>query len=395
MDDETSPIYGTPGYQAPEIAQTGPTDRVRPLHRRADARRALHGLPRLPETYESTLAGSPDAVPLYAAYDSLYRFLARATALAPDDRFQTADEMADQLRGVLREVVAVRRSVRGGGRAPCSPASCAARSMRRTGARSRCRSYTLTIRLRPCSRLLRSPTRPNCSRRSRRRRTRRSRSPSARTRAMLELGDVDAADHTLEPVDSEDPWDWRLAWYRGLTALGRRAPRAAHDQFRTVYRTVAGRAGPQAHARVRRRGHGRRSSGRRWYDIVSRTDPDFTTAVFGLARAASPRDRTGAVDALDRVPPTSNASVEAQIARAKRWFPESERPTDADDVVVRGADRRVPAASTHAVASTTAEVFHAALEALGAGCARTSTRGRARSFAHRARYSAGSRGGVS
>ena len=45
-------------------------------------------------------------MPLFAEYDSLYRFLVRATAADPDDRFQSADEMADQLVGVLREIVA-------------------------------------------------------------------------------------------------------------------------------------------------------------------------------------------------------------------------------------------------------------------------------------------------
>ena len=39
--------------------------------------------------------------------ESLYRFLLKATAEKPDDRFESADEMADQLLGVLREVVAV------------------------------------------------------------------------------------------------------------------------------------------------------------------------------------------------------------------------------------------------------------------------------------------------
>ena len=38
-------------------------------------------------------------------YDSLYQLLLTGTAPDPDDRFQSAEEMADQLYGVLREVV--------------------------------------------------------------------------------------------------------------------------------------------------------------------------------------------------------------------------------------------------------------------------------------------------
>ena len=41
-----------------------------------------------------------------AHHDSLYRFLLKATQRNPNLRFQSADEMADQLAGVLRDVVA-------------------------------------------------------------------------------------------------------------------------------------------------------------------------------------------------------------------------------------------------------------------------------------------------
>ena len=54
-----------------------------------------------------------------------YRFLLRATQRDPDSRFQSADEMADQLGGVLRDVVAGTRppqpvEIRSS-RAICSP----------------------------------------------------------------------------------------------------------------------------------------------------------------------------------------------------------------------------------------------------------------------------------
>ncbi len=46
-----------------------------------------------------------ESVPVLARYDSLYQVLITGTAPDPDDRFQSAEEMADQLYGVLREVV--------------------------------------------------------------------------------------------------------------------------------------------------------------------------------------------------------------------------------------------------------------------------------------------------
>ena len=105
MDDRTSPVYGTAGYQAPEIARTGPTvpsdlfTVARTLMVLCTDFRGHRG------TYQYTVPPATD-VPLFARYDSLHLFLERATASEPDDRFQSADEMAAQLVGVLREVVA-------------------------------------------------------------------------------------------------------------------------------------------------------------------------------------------------------------------------------------------------------------------------------------------------
>ncbi len=48
IDDDESAIYGTVGYQAPEVAAGRPERGLRPLHDRPHARRAVHGVPRLP-----------------------------------------------------------------------------------------------------------------------------------------------------------------------------------------------------------------------------------------------------------------------------------------------------------------------------------------------------------
>jgi serine/threonine-protein kinase PknG len=56
-----------------------------------------------------------------------------------------------------------------------------------------------------------------------------------------------------------------------------------------------------------------------WYDIVSRTEPAFTAATFGLARCRwEAGDRAGALAAYDRVPDSSSAYLEAQTARIHR-----------------------------------------------------------------------------
>ena len=108
--DTASDIYGTRGYQAPEIAKTGPTI-PSDLY---TVGRTLAVLCTDARGYQSTYSRSlptPNDVPLFAECDSLYRFLVRATAADPDDRFQSADEMAVQLNGVLHEIVAVESGV--------------------------------------------------------------------------------------------------------------------------------------------------------------------------------------------------------------------------------------------------------------------------------------------
>ncbi|MGV9719822.1 serine/threonine-protein kinase [Nocardia beijingensis] len=99
-------IYGTPGYQAPEITETGPTVAsdiytvgrtlaalVLDMPKNADG----HQLPGIP---------SPEDQPLLRDYPALYRLLCRATDPDPRRRFPTAYAMYGQLAGVLRMVLA-------------------------------------------------------------------------------------------------------------------------------------------------------------------------------------------------------------------------------------------------------------------------------------------------
>ena len=97
-------VYGSVGYQAPEIATEGatiPSDlytvgrtlAVLSFPFRGFATRLTDRLP------------PRDEVPLLQRYDSLDRFLRRATHHEASARYQDATEMADQLTGILREVL--------------------------------------------------------------------------------------------------------------------------------------------------------------------------------------------------------------------------------------------------------------------------------------------------
>ena len=106
IDDDDSAIYGTVGYQAPEIAAQGPSVSS-DLY---TVGRALAVMTFEFAGYQGRYATSlpdPATVPLLAQQESFRRALRRATDPDPDRRFASAGEMAEQLTGVLREVLAV------------------------------------------------------------------------------------------------------------------------------------------------------------------------------------------------------------------------------------------------------------------------------------------------
>ncbi|MEU9359699.1 tetratricopeptide repeat protein [Streptomyces sp. NPDC048301] len=106
MDDDESAIYGTVGYQAPEVAETGPSV-ASDLYTVA---RTLAVLTFDFQGYTNVFVDSlpdPDNIEVFRRYESFYRLLVRATDPDPARRFSSAAEMAEQLTGVLREVVAL------------------------------------------------------------------------------------------------------------------------------------------------------------------------------------------------------------------------------------------------------------------------------------------------
>ncbi|MEU5399187.1 tetratricopeptide repeat protein [Streptomyces sp. NPDC005963] len=106
MDDEESAIYGTVGYQAPEVADVGPSV-ASDLYTVA---RTLAVLTFDFQGYTNVFVDSlpdPEHIQVFRTYESFYRLLVRATDPDPARRFSSAQEMAEQLTGVLREVVSI------------------------------------------------------------------------------------------------------------------------------------------------------------------------------------------------------------------------------------------------------------------------------------------------
>jgi serine/threonine-protein kinase PknG len=362
IGDTVSPVYGTPGYQAPEIDHAGPSI-ASDLFTVARTLAALCvDFGGFQSTLRFTLPPQRD-IPLFERYDSLYRVLCKGTAPNPDDRFQSADEMADQLYGVLREIVAdetgapvparstlfttdfrLRRNVPDVGVLPAlrvatdDPAAgylatlAAVDPEEVVGALQRAPERTVEVELRLAQ-------------------------------ALIDARAWDDAHALLAEIEARDPWEWRAHWYRGVAALARDLPLAARVSFELVYHAVPGELAVKLALGLCAELAGEPATATGWYETVSRTDATYTTATFGLARCRlACGDRAGAIAAYERVPESSSAYDEAQMARIRCLLGGAHAI----------ADLRAAAAGIDALAldgepraRITAELLRAALELVG------------------------------
>jgi serine/threonine-protein kinase PknG len=326
IDDEDSAVYGTIGYQAPEIASTGPSmaSDLYTIGRTLavmtfpfDFQRAY--LDRLP---------NPAEEPLLAEFDSFYRFLLRSTASAPAARFVSAEEMKDQLTGVLREVLATQDGdPRPGPSTEFTPerrsfgidvsgppdlrALVHALPVPRVDGADPAAAFLATV----------TSTDPEALVDELRM------APSASVevrlriaRAYLEAGEITSARRRLLDLATnalEMDRLWLIDWYRGMVALADNDPAQASQYFDRVYSAVPGEAAPKLALAACAEAAGDWATADRYYRVVWRTDRTYVSAAFGLARALLARgNRLEAFDVLCSVPETSNHHATARLSAA-------------------------------------------------------------------------------
>jgi serine/threonine-protein kinase PknG len=317
VDEPASALFGTAGYQAPEISTLGPSipsdlfTVARTLAVLCTDFRGYQG------TYRFTLAPQ-DSVPLFERYDSLYRFLLKGTAPNPDDRFQSAEEMADQLFGVLREVVAEREGVPVA--APSTLFTAALRAgLERPDWRILPRPQVSSDD--PSAGYLATITAGNSEQMIAQLRAAPERTLEVDLRlaaAMIDDGSFSEALALLTEIEAKDPWEWRVSWYRGIDELARADADQARVYFDAVYHAVPGELAPKLAMALACESGGDLAAAARWYEIVARTDPSITSASFGLARCRlEAHDRAGALAAYERVPDSSSGYIDAQTARIR------------------------------------------------------------------------------
>jgi len=325
VDDLDAAIYGTVGYQAPEMATAGPSVQSDIY----TIGRTLAVLTTDFRGYQSTFKDSlPDRgeFEVYRRFESFYRLLLRATRTEPADRFVDAGEMTEQMLGVLREVLAaggephpaVSRlftSEQGSDDEPnwrflpaplidlTDPAAAFLASVTVTEPQEvltllgKAPENTIEVRLRAL-------------------------------RAMIDLGAASVGrqglDHFADARKMRDTiaataaGDWRVAWYDGVLALASGDTNRAWSQFDAVYSALPGELAPKLALALTLEVSERPDEAANYYDVVSRTDPAYTTAAAGLARCRlTSGDRAGAVEAYNRVPGTSAAYRTSQVGAVR------------------------------------------------------------------------------
>jgi serine/threonine-protein kinase PknG len=373
MDDDESAIYGTVGYQAPEVAEVGPSV-ASDLY---TVGRTLAVLTFDFQGYTNVYVDSlpdPDTIDVFRQYESFYRLLVRATDPDPARRFASAQEMAEQLTGVLREVVSLQtgrarpalstlfgpelrvtdselfpvldgevsrlgaRAVRSRRGAPVGAAATALAPGLVKPVQTAAAGLALPIpHVDPgdpnagfLAGLLTSATAeliaaltavPAQSAETRLR----------QVRALLENGDTAAALNVLAGLETERPDDWRVVWYRGVAALVTGDHEGAALAFDAIYDAFPGETAPKLALGLCAEVLGQLDNAAEYYRLVWSTDPSCVSAAFGLARVQlASGDRRGAVATLESVPEASIHYTAARVAAVRARL--RQRTATASDV---------------------------------------------------------------
>ncbi|MEV0295701.1 tetratricopeptide repeat protein [Nocardia sp. NPDC050710] len=350
-------LYGTRGFQAPEIARTGPTVAsdiytvgrtlaVLTLNMAMEHGRYRDGIP------------DPADQPALRRYEFFHRLLLSATDPDPERRFASARILSAQLAGVLREILALDTGVEhpqlstvfGPQRASFGTEELI--SQTDAYADGIARSELLKPRdivaalpvplldpADPSAPLLATTVHPDPQQALAALQEARARagadpgnSPDtldleltlAEARMRLDLGEAAAVLYLLRGSPEND---WRTHWYTGQAELLERNYEQAFAAFDAVLRVLPGEIAPKlalaATAELILQ-HWDSEDPEQWrayaekfYDTVWRTDRAVVSAAFGLARQLAAAGRVAeAVTALDEVPASSRCYNTARLTAA-------------------------------------------------------------------------------
>lgn len=377
-------LYGTRGFQAPEIARTGPTVAsdiytvgrtlaVLTLNIATEHGAYRDGLP------------APADEPVLARYESFHRLLLCATDPEPDRRFPTAGAMAGQLAGVLREILAFdtgtehphRSLVFGEQRTAFGTEQLIGLTDAYADGADHDTALAATDIAAALPVPLPSPNDPAARRlvdilqaepdqalaALDETREELARDPAAapenlelelrlaEARILLDSGRIGDAGELLDAIGRTGRRDWRIDWYTGLAGLRENDYEKAYAAFDAVLRMLPGELAPKlalaatAELVLQHWDPGEtkawRAYAENFYATAWRTDHGLVSAAFGLARLLSATGRCAeAVTALDEVPGSSRYFTTARMT-AVLLLLTSAPVADLAEHTIRRAARRV------------------------------------------------------
>ncbi|MFF3488787.1 tetratricopeptide repeat protein [Streptomyces sp. NPDC002701] len=375
------PGHTTEGFRAPTVGPNGESTGQDDLYSLGETLRRLSGLGRSPDdlaelgrldmisgpespggsataTGDPGTSGAPGVPPMTAPAPrglglvSLARVLHRATRGEQAERFATAREMEEQLRGVFRELRSLRTGVETfepsplffqspyaldaalgsappltrwaapdapAPYAPPSPAEVAQRlpvprpdpydlhhaelSRLADAAPEALLQHTGDWRDSPEVHLLRCRLRLRSA----------GRGTEAAERELRSAKDLIGSERA--------PHDWRLGWHRGLLALGRDQVASARRHFDLVFAAIPGEYAPKLALGYCAERLGRWQEALTFYEAVRLRNPSLGSAAFGAARArlalGGEQVWDDAVRALDAVPQHSRHRTAARTAAVR------------------------------------------------------------------------------
>jgi len=154
-----------------------------------------------------------------------------------------------------------------------------------------------------------------------------------RVRILIQAGEDPEA--LLRAIELNNPWDWRITWYRSVVQMRRGDAELAAEGFSRVWTELPGELAPKLAVALAAETAGRFHRAAEVYSEVMGVDSSFVSAAFGLARCrAASGDRQGAVQAYRLVPTSSATFTEAQVASARALVGAAETgaPPTVDDI---------------------------------------------------------------
>ena len=316
IGDPDGDIYATIGFAAPE-ADSDPIA-VSDLYTLGRALAVLIMDFKFTSTYERALP-SPDEFDVLAQNESLYRFLLRATHIDPDERFQSADEMAEQLFGVLREIVALQS-----GPKPADSKvftgdrllNARVEDIVATPAPLSLPSLRVNLEDRAANEVIRVLSLMDGEQQVTEFQALVAKYGERATEPRLRFVEVlignatlrtaeraGLIDSTLDALEAADPFDWRPSWFRGLWQLVQGDGAQALPLFERCYFEMPGELAPRLAMGVAAELAGQFEQALPYYDRVGQVDPSYVSAHAGAARCHAKAGRLhDAVTLLSRVP---------------------------------------------------------------------------------------------